>query len=208
MKEKTVKQWPQELANKDSKYGGGSAASVVGAFAANLAQFVFELQQGRVKYEDNDDEITAAIKKAAELADTLLDLAEEDADAFDPVLDLFKLPKDTKEEKDYRRAQIDQGLEKAAQPPFEIIENMDEVLDLFEELLALEVRGTITDDIAVGLYFTEATIEAGKINCMVNIKLIKDKDLKERLTAEVDELYTTTLKRAQTLKVEVIEILD
>ena len=47
MKDKTIKEWTQELAAKDGKYGGGSAASLVGAYAASLAQFVFQLQQGK-----------------------------------------------------------------------------------------------------------------------------------------------------------------
>ncbi|HLR91840.1 MAG TPA: cyclodeaminase/cyclohydrolase family protein, partial [Atopostipes sp.] len=207
MKNKTVIEWTKELASKDGKYGGGSAASVVGAFAASLAQFVFELQAGKEKYADHEEQIQAAIRKAEVFTEELLDLAEIDADAFEPVLNLFKLPKDTAEEKAYRREKIDQGLEEAAKPPQDILKKMDQVLDLFEELLELKVRGTIVDDIAVGLFFTEATVESAKINCMVNIKLIKNEDQKMKLTNEVEEVYAATLKRTRHLKDEALEIL-
>ena len=208
MKDQTVKGWAQELASKDGKYGGGSAASVVGAYASSLAQFVFELQQGKKKYADHEEQIQTAIEKAEMFTEELLDLAEIDADAFEPVLDLFKLPQDTEEEKAYRQEKIDQGLADAAKPPFDIMKKMNDVLDLFEELLELKVRGTIVDDIAVGLLFTEATVESEKINCMVNIKYIKEDTERNRLTKEVNEVYERTIKRTRTLKDEAMEIIN
>lgn len=208
MKDQTIKGWAQELASKDGKYGGGSAASVVGAYASSLAQFVFELQQGKKKYVDHEKQIQTAIEKAKTFTEELLDLAEIDADAFEPVLDLFKLPQDTEEEKAYRQKKIDQGLADAAKPPFDIMKKMNDVLDLFEELLELKVRGTIVDDIAVGLLFTEATVESEKINCMVNIKYIKDETERIKLTKEVDEVYERTIKRTRILKDEAMEIIN
>lgn len=208
MKDQTVKGWAKELASKDGKYGGGSAASVVGAYASSLAQFVFELQQGKKKYVNHEEQIQTAIEKAETFTEELLDLAEIDADAFEPVLDLFKLPQDTEEEKAYRQEKIDQGLADAAKPPFDIMKKMNDVLDLFEELLELKVRGTIVDDIAVGLLFTEATIESEKINCMVNIKYIKDDTERTKLTREVNEVYERTIKRTRILKDEAMEIIN
>src|SRR5699024_10077548 len=119
MKDKTIKEWTQELAAKDGKYGGGSAASLVGAYAASLAQFVFQLQQGKEKYVDNEDQIKEAIQKAEILTEELLDLAEIDADVFEPVLDLFKLPQTTPEEKAYRRKKAEHGLKETDKPPVE-----------------------------------------------------------------------------------------
>lgn len=200
MKDKSVQQWTRELGSKDGKYGGGSAASVVGAFASNLAQYVFELQQGKKKYADNEEEIAKGIEKSISLSDDLLELAEIDADAFEPVLPLFKLPKDTEEERVYRQEKIDQGLVEAARPPLDILKKMNEVLDLFELLIRLEVTGTIVDDITVGLVFSEAVIESGKINCDVNIVMIKDAALRAKMMEEADEVYHRILERCRELK--------
>lgn len=199
MKNKAFLSWTRELADKDGKYGGGSAVSVVGALTASLAQFVFELQSGKEKYKDREDEIQEAIKKAAALNEDFLDLAELDADAFEPVLPLFKLPQNTEEEKAYRRRQLDAALEKASEPPFEMMRKMYSVLELFDKLLELEVRGTIADDILIGLHFIEVVAETGKISCMVNINLIKDEAQKARLTEEVEGLYNELIERAKFL---------
>jgi len=208
MKDQTVDGWLEALASKDGAYGGGSAASVVGALATGLAQYVFELQQGKEKYQAEEAQILAAIKKAETLRADLLDLAEEDAVVFEPVMDLFKLPKGTEEERRYRREKLDQGFADAAQPPLAIMKKMDDVLDLFETLIHLEVRGSIVDDIAVGLIFTQATIESEKLNCDVNIKAIKDEDLKEPLAQDVEVTFHETLERSQQLKETAQKIID
>lgn len=208
MKNKTVKKWTQELAAKDGKYGGGSAASVVGAFATNLAQYVFEIQQGKKKYQENKAQIQGAIDRAETLNEELLDLAEIDADAFEPVLDLFKLPKDTEDERIYRREKIDSGLADAARPPLEIMKKMDDVMDLFEELITLEVRGSIVDDIAVGLIFVKAVIESEKLNCDVNIESIQNDELRTELAGEVDVTFQASMERSQRLKETVMNIIQ
>lgn len=208
MKDKTVKKWSEELASKDGKYGGGSAASIVGVFATNLAQYVFELQQGKKKYIEDEEEIQTAIEKAETIAEELLDLAEIDADAFEPVLGLFKLPKNTEAERIERRKKIDEGLENAAKPPFDIMKKMDEVMDLFELLISLEVRGSIVDDIAVGLIFTQAVIESEKLNCDINIQSIHDDELRKDLAQEVDETFHMTLERSQQLKETAMKIIQ
>ena len=208
MKDLTVTEWTKALGSKKGKYGGGSAASVVGAFAVNLAQFVFEYQQGKKKYEENEDEIKDAIRRAEEISDALLDLAEIDADAFEPVLPLFRLPKDTEEEREIRQEKIDNGLADAAKPPLAIMKKMDDVLDLFQLLLELEIKGSIVDDIAVGLIFTEATIESEKINCDVNSKMIQDDVLRTTLEADVNEAYGRILERCRAMKATTFKIIN
>mgnify|MGYP001176804613 CR=1 FL=1 len=77
---------------------------------------------------------------------------------------------------------------------------MNEVLDLFELLIRLEVTGSIVDDITVGLVFSEAVIESGKINCDVNIVMIKDAALRAKMMEEADEVYHRLLERCRELK--------
>ena len=200
MKDKIVNEWLDELGSRNGKYGGGSAAGVVGAIASRLAQYVYELQQGKKKYEKYSKELEAGIVRSKKLSNELLNLAEVDADIFNPVMELFKLPQDTEEERDFRRRQLDQGFAEAAQPPLVIMKKMDDVMDLFEELLVLKVRGSILDDVAVGLLLTEATIKGQKVNCKTNIRAIHDEDTKASLTQEVEEVYARMLERCKKLQ--------
>lgn len=200
MKNKTVLQWTQELGSKDGKYTGGSAASVVAAISVSLAQFIFELQAGKKKYKAQEDQIQKGIQKAEQLNEELLNISERDADAFEPVLDLYKLPKDTIDEKVFRQEKIDEALVNAAQPPFEMILKTDEILDLFQQLLDFNIEGTIAGDITVGLDIAIAAIEGALINTMANVSNIQDPQLKKEKTLGVEKQYQTTLTRAQKLK--------
>jgi len=88
------------------------------------------------------------------------------------------------------------------------MKKMDEVMDLFEELIALEVRGSILDDIAVGLIFAQAVIEAGKLNCNSNTSSIHDEVLRTELETEVDENYQTLVERSARLKDTAMNIIQ
>ncbi len=208
MKDKVVNEWLGELGSEGGKYGGGSAASVVGAIATRLAQYVFELQHGKKKYDEHRVEIEAGISRAKRLSDELLNLAEVDADVFAPVMELFKLPQDTEAERQERRKQLDRGFAEAARPPLDIMKKMDSVLDLFEELLELEVGGSILDDVEVGLLLTDATIKSEKVNCETNIHLIHNDELKGTLVQEVEEAYEQLIARCGKLQDKVQEVAE
>lgn len=200
VKDKVINEWLDELGTKEGKYGGGSAASMVGAIAARLAQYVYEFQIEKKDFSEHRVEIEAGILRAKKLSDELLNLAEVDADIFTPVMELFKLPKDTEEERVYRREQLDKGFAEAAQPPLDIMKKMDEAMDLFEELLDLKVRGSILDDVAVGLLLTDATIRSEKVNCETNIRLIHDEETRDALEKEAVEVYERLVDRAEKLQ--------
>ncbi len=121
MENKTLASWMQELASKDGKYTGGSAASSVAAISVSLAQFIFELQAGKKRYAAQEESIQAGIKKAASLQKDLLELIETDASAFEPVLPLYRLPQKTEEEKAIREEKLNQGLAAASKPPYEMM---------------------------------------------------------------------------------------
>lgn len=200
MKNKTVLNWTQELASKDGKYTGGSAASMVAAVSVSLAQFIFELQVGKKRYQDQQQEIQASIEKARELSEAFLDLSEEDANAFEPVLALYKLPRDSAADKKIRQEKIDEGLVMAAQPPYKMLVKLDEVADLFQQLIDLNLKGTIAGDITVGLDMAIAAIKGARINTMANVQSIQDKKLKAEMTEKVEDRYQKTLNKAKKLK--------
>ncbi|MDN6730578.1 MAG: cyclodeaminase/cyclohydrolase family protein, partial [Atopostipes suicloacalis] len=166
MKNKTVSNWTKELASKEGKYTAGSAVSVVAAISASLAGFIFNLQAGKEKYLDQESQIQAGIKKAHSLNQELLELSEQDADAFRPVIPLYNLPQNTVEERVIRKQNINEGLMNASKPPFKIILKIDETMDLYEELINLNLEGSIVEDITIGLDIAIAAIKSAKTSSM------------------------------------------
>ncbi len=200
MENKTLRTWMQELASKDGKYTGGSAASSVAAISVSLAQFIFELQAGKKRYEKQEEHIQAGIRKAASLQNDLLELIEIDASAFEPVLPLYRLPQKTADEKAIREEKLNAGLAGASQPPYEMMRKIAETVDLYEQLEGLNLAGSLKVDVVIGLDIAIAALKSSKNSSMINIVGITDEELKKELTEKVEKFYQKTLEKAKEIK--------
>lgn len=200
MENKTVSSWLQELASKDGRYTGGSAASGVAAISASLAQFIFELQAGKKRYADKEELIQSGIERAARLQKEFIKLVEVDSKAFEPVLPLYRLPQDTEEEKAYRRQKLNEGLAAASNPPYEMMVRLAEVIELYQELSKLNLTGSLVVDIIIGLDIAIAALKSSKNSSMINIVGITDEAMKTELTEKVTKQYQDTLEKAQSIK--------
>lgn len=208
MENKTLRTWMQELASKDGKYTGGSAASSVAAISVSLAQFIFELQAGKKRYEEQEELIQAGIKKAASLQNDLLELIEIDASAFEPVLPLYRLPQKTADEKAIREEKLNAGLAGASQPPYEMMQKIAETVDLYEQLEGLNLAGSLKVDVVIGLDIAIAALKSSKNSSMINIIGITDDELKKELTEKVERFYEETLEKAKEIKKRTESFID
>lgn len=205
MKDKTVASWLHELASKDGKYTGGSAASIVAAISASLAQFIFELQAGKKRFAAKEELIQKGIQQAAQLQKEFIELVDLDSKVFEPVLPLYRLPQNTEEEKEYRRQKLDEGLANASNPPYEMMVRLAEVVDLYEELCQLDLAGLLVMDIIIGLDIAIAALKSSKNSSMINVVGITDSVMQAELTEKVTKQYQSTLKKAQRIKKHVEE---
>lgn len=199
MENKTLRTWMQELASKDGKYTGGSAASSVAAISVSLAQFIFELQAGKKRYEKQEELIQAGIQKAASLQNDLLELIETDASAFEPVLPLYRLPQKTTEEKEIREKKLNAGLAEASKPPYEMMKKIAETVELYDQLARLSLAGSLRVDVVIGLDIAIAALKSSKNSSMINIVGITDPAMKADLTEKVTKKFQNTLEQAENL---------
>ncbi|MGZ4387148.1 MAG: cyclodeaminase/cyclohydrolase family protein, partial [Gaiellaceae bacterium] len=89
------------LASSAPTPGGGSASAVSGALASALVGMVARLTTGE-KFAERAGEMQAVAAEADRLRSELLSLADEDAAAFDQVMDAFRMPKETPEQQSAR----------------------------------------------------------------------------------------------------------
>lgn len=87
--------------------GGGSVVGYTGALGAALTMMVANLTYGKKSFESLDEAIKDEVKKDYDKMDALIEelkkMVDEDAKSFDGVLDAYKLPKETEEEKAFRK---------------------------------------------------------------------------------------------------------
>lgn len=195
MLESSAKQFIEALSSKEPVPGGGGASAYVGALGMALGLMVGNLTVGKKKYQDVEADIIANMGKGQAIIDRLTELVEEDAEAFYPLSQAYGLPKNTEEEAKIKEETLQKALVKATLVPLEIARTCAQAIDLHEEL-AIKGSRLVISDVGVGVIFAKAALQGAKLNVLINTQIMKDKDLKQKTEAELEELVRVYTEKA------------
>jgi len=183
-----------ELANENPTPGGGSAAAYSAAMGAGLVAMVARLSIGRKKYADVEDEMKAVLDEAEELRAKLTAAVEEDAASFTAIMQAFKLPKGTDEEKNARSQAIQDATLYASEVPLQTAHDAVNVMALALKVASVGNSNAITDG-ASGAAMARAALTSAGYNVRINLGSLKDRAKAEellnalkRLEAKADEI--------------------
>lgn len=161
-----------ELASDSPTPGGGSVAALAGALGSALASMVCNLTIGKKKYVDVEDEMKEVLGMTETLRLELTQLIDEDAGAFDRVMDAMKLPKETDEEKAARRAAIERALVTAASVPLAVMAKCVDVAKLAKVVAGKGNRNAVSDA-GVAALMARAGAHAARLNVLINLSGIR-----------------------------------
>lgn len=181
MTEQSISDYLNQLQSENGLPGGGSATALVGAMSAALVHMVSEIQQDKKTLKDSRQEVITILKEAEEVKEHFEKLKDQDAIAFEPVSKAYKLPKDTEEQKSSRQKAIEKGLHSAVQPPLSMMKTTLKLIELYDRLARLPIKGSIVNDIAVGILFARTTLQSSHLNVLVNTNFMKDEQTKKEL---------------------------
>ena len=187
----TINEFAKIVASDSPVPGGGSIAALCGALSAALAEMVANLTVGKKKYADSKEEMTEIINKASLLRDKLLNYIEEDSLAYNMVTEAFKLPKETEEEKAYRRDRIQEGLKVAASVPLKVAETSFEIFPLAEAVVLRGNTSSVTDAL-VGAMMARTGVLSAILNIRINLDSINDDEFVKALKEKADTLEDKT----------------
>jgi len=197
--EKTVRGFVEETFSPSPVPGGGSVAALAGSLAAALSGMVANLTIGKRGYEEVQEEMKEILERAKELKDKLLEDIDKDSKAFDKVMDAFKMPKDTDEEKERRKEAIQSALKEAALVPLEVAKDAEKIFDLAEKVIVKGNKNAVTDG-AVSCMMARTAILSALLNVKINLASIKDEEFVNKVSKEVAELE----ERAHKLEKEIL----
>ncbi|OYT44178.1 glutamate formimidoyltransferase [Thermoplasmatales archaeon ex4484_6] len=184
-----MKDFLDELASSSPAPGGGSVAALSGSLGAALNEMVCQLTLEKEKLRDSWDEVGKAVEILPGLRKRLLELVDEDTDAFNDVIKAFRMPKGTDEEKRARSEAIQAGYRKAIATPMETASGC---LDILEQALRVSTAGnpnSITD-VAVGALMASSGLDGAVLNVRINLGSIKDAEYVERTEGELSSMIT------------------
>ena len=185
--------------------GGGSVAALAGSLGTALTQMVGNLSFDKKSFRELDDAIKEELKENFEKLkikmDLLSEIVDEDSKAFDGVMEAFKMPKDTEDEKEARTRAIQEGYKKALEVPLRCGEECLAVLKL---QLVFADYGNINaiTDVGVGALLTHSGLEGALLNVRINLLGIKDEEYKDNIAEKMD----TILDEGSKLKEQILKI--
>ncbi|MHA1303705.1 MAG: cyclodeaminase/cyclohydrolase family protein [Candidatus Heimdallarchaeaceae archaeon] len=187
--DKKITEFLDELASSSPAPGGGSAACIAGAMGASLGSMVARLTIGKKGYEEVEEFFKNKLEKTEELREKLTNLVDKDANAFSGVIEAFKMPKETEEQKAARSAKILEEYKKAAEVPMETCRACRAVIDLLLEMGTKGNKNAVSD-IGVGALCALTGLKSAVHNVEINLSYIKTKDAEyaEKMYRELEEL--------------------
>ena len=182
--------------------GGGGASAVAAAVGAALGQMVASLTLGKKKYAGVQGRIEELIPRFEAVRAELLALADEDAEAFEPLSRAYGLPKGTEEERAQKAEVMEAALRSACEPPLKIMEKTCEAIDLVDEISRI---GTIIaiSDAGAGATLLSSALKAVSLNIFINAKSMTDREYAEALLTHTQEMLDEGCKKADDAYVRV-----
>ncbi len=198
-----LREFTNELSMDSPAPGGGSTAALCGALSAALSSMVSNLTVGKKGYEG----VQKKIKKIAEAAQTLKGNFLRDVDldtmAFNKVIEAFKMPKKTDDQKEERIFAIEEAYKEATLVPFGVIKKSVKALKLAKEVAQKGNKNSISDAGVSGLTALAAA-EGAYYNVKINLPDIQDKEFRLKIKQQASLLRKKAIKLGSELK-EIVE---
>lgn len=199
--DKPLRHFMDKLASKSPEPGGGSVAALTGALGAALVSMVANLTLGKEKYKDVQQDIEVLLKESEKLREQMQDLIQKDTEAYGALSFVYKMPKETEEEKKARAAKMQEALKHACLVPFEIGQKSVEVARLAKKAAEIGNVGAVSDA-GVAVLLARACAESAALNVKININSIKDQEYNTSTWSRMQD----ALKEVAALEREVLEI--
>jgi len=187
MSSNSIDSFIEELSSKAAVPGGGGACGLVAAVGMSLGNMVMALTNGKKKYAKYQEEVEETIKRASILTKDLLECMDKDAKAFEPLSKAYSLPKETREEIEYRDKVMEEALLVAAKAPLEMMELILDAMKMIDRIAQIGSRLALSDA-GVGISMCNSAMEGASLNVYINTKLMKNTKEAKALELRADEL--------------------
>lgn len=185
----TIEQYNEILASKAPTPGGGSALAVVGTVACSLTEMAINVTCAKLNSESDDYMYLQRERTATQRAkNALYKLSNDDAEAFQHIIDCMKLPKTTDEEQKHRAYELQKAYHKAALVPLDVMAMCKDLLTRCELRLLPHLNKYVSSDCVIAIDLYRAIIRNCLVNVYANTAYITDTALRSRLEKQGNDI--------------------
>jgi glutamate formiminotransferase/formiminotetrahydrofolate cyclodeaminase len=181
-----------ETAGESMAPGGGSIAAYVGTLGVSLGTMVANLSAHKAGWDNKWELFSDWAVKGQAYKEQLLFLVDEDTNAFNKIIDGFRLPKDTYEEKQARALAIENATIYATEIPFKVMETAFQSMEVMQAMLKDGLQNSLSDA-GVGVLCARTAVIGAYFNVRINAKDIKDRAFAASILAKAAIIYEQTI---------------
>lgn len=187
-----------ETASESPAPGGGSVSAYMGALGAALATMVANLSSHKAGWDDRWEYFSDMADKGAAVMNELLSLVDEDTAAFNRIMDVFAMPKETDEEKQARREALERATLYATEVPLRTMKTAVRAFEVIEAMIK-DGNPNSVSDAGVGALAVRAAVQGAFLNVKINAAGLKDRETANGLVGEATIIAAEADKREEEL---------
>lgn len=173
--EQALPEFLDEVASAAPTPGGGSVSAIAGALAGALATMVARLTIGKKKYADAETRMREVEREGEACRRELLDLAVQDARAFEGYRAASRMSQRTPEEVASRTGALAEAARLAAQVPLRTAQACVRVLELAQAVAEMGNENAVSDA-GVAAWLARAGAEGAALNVRINLPSVSEED--------------------------------
>ena len=193
----------EETASESMTPGGGSISAYVGALGVSLGTMVANLSAHKAGWDDQWEAFSIWAQKGQDYKKKLLFLVDEDTRSFNKIIEAFRLPKASNEEKVIRQEAIEKATIYATEIPYQVMETACDSMEVMEAMIKDGIPNSLSDA-AVGVLCARTAVVGAYFNVRINAKDIKDATYVKNVLTKAKKIYEQTIE----IEAEVIAYID
>ena len=184
----TIEEYNKILGSSAPTPGGGSALAQVGAVACSLVEMSINVTLSKPTDNDTAEYLTRQLDVAVRAKKAFYKLSNEDATAFQRIIDTLRLPKSTEEEKTHRSRELQKAYHKAAIVPLDVMNVCREIVKLSKVRVMPYLNKYVSSDCVIAIDLCKTVAKNSLHNVHANTQLITDPTLKNTLEKQGSEI--------------------
>ncbi|MHB1687655.1 MAG: cyclodeaminase/cyclohydrolase family protein [Ignavibacteriaceae bacterium] len=203
----SLQSYLDELSSNSPTPGGGNVAALCGVLASSLGIMVCNLTIGKKKYLDFEPDAIRIKESLSSFKDDFLKFAQRDNEAFDRVMEVFKLSKDNETQINFRNEKIQNATWEAAIVPAEVIRKCNEVLPLIKIISERGNQNSLSDA-GVAASLVSASAEGAYLNVLINCSSLTNQITAQEFIKSNEIIYNEVKEKSKKILDSIVKKLS
>ncbi len=193
-----LKEFMNETASELPVPGGGSVSAYMGALGVSLGTMVANISSHKRGWDDRWKEFSGWAEKGKEVQIKLLQLVDEDTNAFNRILSANSLPKKTEGDIKLRRSAVQEATRNAIIVPFKVMETAFSAFGLIRQMVETGNPNSVSDA-AVGALAIRSCIRGAFLNVRINVSGLDDQEFVKDILARGRQIEHDAAKEEESI---------